>query len=246
MPAISSIIVSNAISEPLFEGGGHSRTLTVKRHPRARSYRLRVDPRDGRVLLSLPQRASLAKARIWAETQREWIEAQLARLPAPRPITAKTAIPYRGGELLIDWSRHYPRRPEKTGDRLRLGGPEDAIARRVLRWLQGEARRILNDETLSYAQLAGVEIGTVSIGDARSRWGSCAASGNIRYSWRLVMAPAAVLSATVAHEVAHRVHMNHGPEFHALVAKLFGRDPAPERSWLRENGAALYWAGSSS
>ncbi|MGP1282805.1 MAG: YgjP-like metallopeptidase domain-containing protein, partial [Parasphingopyxis sp.] len=68
----------------------------------------------------------------------------------------------------------------------------------------------------------------------------------IRYSWRLVMAPPDVLGATAAHEVAHRVHMHHGPEFHALVAEIFGRDPSAERAWLREHGAALYWVGSSS
>ena len=27
------------------------------------------------------------------------------------------------------------------------------------------------------------------------------------------------------HEVAHLVHLNHGPDFHALVAEIFGADP---------------------
>ncbi|WP_246263137.1 M48 family metallopeptidase [Parasphingopyxis algicola] len=218
----------------------------MKRHPRARSFRLRVDPRDGRVLLSLPQRSSLTKARQWAETQRDWIEGQLAKLPGIQPIEAGGTVPYRGRDRRIDWAPGRLRTPKLDDDRLTLGGPEEAIGARVLRWLKAEARRILEEETLRYARRAGVEIGRISIGDARSRWGSCAASGNIRYSWRLVMAPPDVLSATAAHEVAHRVHMHHGSEFHALVAEIFGRDPAPERAWLRENGAALYWVGSSS
>ncbi|MGP1282253.1 MAG: M48 family metallopeptidase, partial [Parasphingopyxis sp.] len=161
----------------------------MKRHPRARSFRLRVDPRDGRVLLSLPQRSSLAKARRWAETQRGWIEAQLAKLPGTRPIEAGGTVPYRGRDLLVDWSPDRPRTPRLDGDRLALGGPEEAVGARVLRWLKAEARRTLERETDRYARRAGVEVGRISIGDARSRWGSCAASGNIRYSWRLVMAP---------------------------------------------------------
>jgi len=245
MPAISNIIVSNAPSEPIFEGGGHRRPLTLKRHPRTRSFRLRVDPRDGRVLLSLPQRSSLVQARKWAESERDWIEARLAQLPLPRPVEPGGTIPYRGREIRIDWSSDYPHKPVLRGDLLRLGGSEDAVARRTLRWLEEEARSILGEETGRYALRAGVEISRVSVGDPRSRWGSCSSTGNIRYSWRLVMVPPDVLNATVAHEVAHRVHMNHSPDFHAVVAELFGRNPAPERAWLRDNGAALYWVGCS-
>ena len=246
MPATLSIIVSNAISEPVFEGGGHRRSLTVKRHSRARSFRLRVDQRDGRVVLSLPQRSSLAKAHKWAETQREWVETQLAKLPHPRPIIAGGTLPFRGRDIRINWAQSHPRTPQFDGDSLSFGGPEEAIAARALRWLKAEARRILEDETYRFALRAGVQVARVSIGDARSRWGSCASSGNIRYSWRLVMAPPDVLSATVAHEVAHRIHMHHGPDFHAAVTEIFGRDPSPERAWLRQNGAVLYWVGSSS
>lgn len=246
MPVILSIIVSNAISETVFEGGGHRRSLTVQRHSRARSFRLRVDPRDGRVLLSLPQRSSLAKAHKWAETQRDWVEAQLQKLPHPRPIIDGAVLPFRGQDIRLDWSPEHRRTPQFDGHSLSFGGPEEAIADRALRWLKAEARRILEEETYRYALRAGVQVARVSIGDARSRWGSCASSGNIRYSWRLIMAPPDVLSATVAHEVAHRIHMHHGPEFHAAVTEIFGRDPSAERAWLREHGAALYWVGLSS
>jgi hypothetical protein len=46
--------------------------------------------------------------------------------------------------------------------------------------------------------------------------------------------------------VAHRVHMNHGSAFHALVKDILGEDPAPARQWLRTNGSALHWFGRSS
>jgi predicted metal-dependent hydrolase len=197
-------------------------------------------------MLSLPQRSSLAKAHSWAETQRDWVEAQLEKLPRPRPIISSSMVPYRGRDISIDWSPGHPRTPRLDEDRLIFGGPEEAIAGRVLRWLKAEARRVLEYETYRFALLAGAQVVRVSIGDARSRWGSCASGGNIRYSWRLVMAPPEVLSATVAHEVAHRIHMHHGPEFHAAVADIFGRDPAPERAWLRKHGAGLYWVGSFS
>jgi hypothetical protein len=39
--------------------------------------------------------------------------------------------------------------------------------------------------------------------------------------------------------------MDHGPAFHGAVARLLGRNPAPERAWLRNNGAALHAVGRS-
>src|SRR3546814_5691061 len=99
---------------------------------------------------------------------------------------------------------------------------------------------------LGYAGRAGFIVSQVTVGDPRGRWGSCAASGAIRYSWRLILAPDHVRRATVAHEVAHRLHMDHGPAFHAAAARILGDDPAPARAWLRTHGAALHWIGRES
>ena len=102
---------------------------------------------------------------------------------------------------------------------------------------------MLDAETRAFAARAGTAIVRVGVGDPVSRWGSCSTGGTIRYSWRLIMAPDFVRQATVAHEVAHLVHMNHSPQFHALVETLLGRDPKPARSWLRREGAALHRIG---
>ena len=90
---------------------------------------------------------------------------------------------------------------------------------------------------------AGVSVRGVSIGDASSRWGSCSASGAIRYNWRLVLAPPDVRRWVVAHEVAHRVHMNHGASFKALEAELFDGDVEAARSTLRLVGPRLKRVG---
>ena len=45
-------------------------------------------------------------------------------------------------------------------------------------------------------------------------------SGNLNFSWRIVMAPEPVLNYVVAHEVAHLEEHNHSEAFWALVEKL--------------------------
>lgn len=129
---------------------------------------------------------------------------------------------------------------------LTSGGPLDQFPVRIERWLKREALRLLTEDTAHYATKAGVTVTKVAIGDPKARWGSCSGDGTIRYSWRLLLAPGFVRRATVAHEVAHRVHMHHGPDFHALVDDLFEGDPNDARRWLRVEGAALHWYGRAS
>lgn len=220
--------------------------IEVVRHATARRMRLSVNPASGRVRLTLPKRASVAKALAWAEEKAEWIAEQRAALPRPRPFAPGAQVPVAGEALTIDWAEGNPRRVVRTGDRLVCGGPREALARRVTAWLRREALTLLTAETREIAARAGVTVAQVAVGDTRSRWGSCAHSGTIRYSWRLILAPSKVRRATVAHEVAHRVHMNHGPAFHALSAELNGGDPSAERAWLKRHGAQLHWFGRES
>lgn len=222
-----------------------SEEIAVVRHPRARRTRLSFDPVTGRAKLTIPPRASATKALAWARAQEAWIAHQRSRLPGPRPFLPGAILPVDGQEVTITWRADAARLPVIDGDLLLVGGPVDMVPRRVEAWLRRLALALLEADTAFYAARSGVLVTGVAIGDARGRWGSCAHHGAIRYSWRLVLAPPAVRRATAAHEVAHRVHMNHSPAFHALVAELYGRDPAPERAWLRVHGAALHWFGRS-
>jgi predicted metal-dependent hydrolase len=206
--------------------------------------RLRVDRRSGEVLLTVPRRASRRKALEWAATHTAWVEAQLAAIAPRRALGPGALVPVMGETRRIDWAESHKRVPLLAGDRILVGGPPDGIEKRLLRWLRAEAVSLLSAESAEFAAKAGLKILRVGIGDPRSRWGSCSSSGAIRYSWRLILAPSFVRRATVAHEVAHLVHLNHGPDFHAFAARLLGEDPKPARAWLRANGASLHRIGS--
>jgi predicted metal-dependent hydrolase len=227
-------------SELSFEADGRRVALELVVSPRARRMRLRVDPRTGRVLLTLPPRASRRRALIWAAEHRGWIEGQLAKIQPAASLEPGAALPLHGIDHLIDWRADRPRRVSVEPGRLVVGGPRETVGPRLVRWLKAQAAETLADETREFAAKAGVGVTRIGIGDTRSRWGSCSSAGAIRYSWRLILAPAWVRRATVAHEVAHRVHMNHGPDFHALVEKLLEVDPKPARLWLRRHGAGLH------
>jgi hypothetical protein len=205
--------------------------------------RLRVDSRTGAVVLTLPARASERKALQWAAGHRAWIEAALANVPASIPLAAGGELPLYGIAHRIEWSAAASRIAKVEPGRIILGGPAETLEQRLLRWLKQHARMLLERETREFAAKAGVSVARIGVGDPLSRWGSCSSSGGIRFSWRLILVPEWVRRATVAHEVAHRVHMNHGSAFHALVEELLGWDPKPARQWLRSEGAAVHRIG---
>ncbi len=217
--------------------------IDVVRHPRARSARLSIDPASGRVRLTLPRRAALAPALAWAEEKRGWIAAQRAKLPDATPFVPGGKLPFGDDALTIDWDAARPRTVRREGERLVCGGTRESLSRRITSWLKREALAVLSAETRDAAARAGVRVTSVAVGDPRGRWGSCTSSGAIRYSWRLILAPAFVRRSTVAHEVAHRVHMHHGPQFHAFAAELSGENDAAAHAWLRRHGAGLHWVG---
>jgi len=220
--------------------------IEVVRHAQARRVKLGFDPITGRVRLTLPKRASLKAAVAWAEGQGDWIATQRAQLAEAKPFVPGLELSVADEPLVLDWREGRARVPSCEGGRLVFEGLVETLPRRAEAWLRRRALDILSAETAEFAGLAGVTISGVRVADPRGRWGSCASSGMIRYSWRLVLAPGWVRRATVAHEVAHRVHMNHSPAFHALVAQILGEDPMPARAWLREHGAGLHRFGRSS
>lgn len=220
--------------------------IEVVRHPRARRMKLSVDNATGQVRLTLPPRASAKDGLRWAEGQQAWIARALERRAAPVPFVPGATILYLGEQVGLGWDSGFPRTPLLDDAQLIAGGPREGYERRIERWLRRQALDVMSAETTEYATQAGVSVARVAIGDPKGRWGSCASSGVIRYSWRLILAPPAVRRATVAHEVAHRVHMNHSAAFHAVVRELYGREPTPERTWLRANAMRLHSYGRGS
>lgn len=217
--------------------------VCLRVHPRARRLKLRLDDHRALLLLTCPPRSSRRAALDWAASQRQWVEARLAEAAPAVPLAPGAIITLEGRDTVLDWDPASARAVVPSAGRLGCGGPREAFARRIEAWLRARARDLLSADTRDAAAKAGVTVRRVSIGDAGTRWGSCSASGGIRYNWRLVLAPPEVRRWVVAHEVAHRVHMNHGPAFKTLEAELFEGDAEAARLLLRRIGPGLKRVG---
>jgi predicted metal-dependent hydrolase len=226
--------------EPAIELAGHRVPVLLKRHPRARRLTMRLAPDGGAVRITLPRWCRSEDAIAFALARRTWLETQLAKVPAPADPLARGTLRYRGREIAIAWAADAPRRAILSAGELRLGGARDSLAPRLQRWLAGEAQRLLAQDLDDYCTAANLARPQLRLTSAGRRWGSCSSKGIVRINWRLVMAPDFVRRSVVAHEVAHLVHFDHSPAFHALLAALYEGDIAVADGWLREHGRALY------
>ena len=213
---------------------------TVVRHRGARRMTLRVS-RAG-VRLTVPRAARAAEVDAFLRAHAGWVAEQRERLgPAPAPLAPGDRV------ALIDEELELTVRPARRGSSARREGGRLAAALApgadldlvVERWYRREAAEALGARARALAARLGAEVAAVTIRDPRSRWGSCGAGGRLSFSWRLLLAPEAVLDYVIAHEVCHLLRPDHSAGYWALVAEVAPGYRAP-RAWLREHGDRLH------
>lgn len=211
----------------------------LKRSARARRFSLRVSRLDGKVTLSMPLRAREGEALAFLHGHEAWLRQTLASMPESdrQPVIIGTRLPVEGRALLLTQASGRSIRVE--GDQLLIPGDPLAAGARVSAWLKVLARDRLARASTHYAGLVGRSYSSLALRDTRSRWGSCSPEGRLMYSWRLIMAPPAVLDYVAAHEVAHLVELNHSPAYWAVVSRICP-DWQGHRSWLHDQGSALH------
>lgn len=211
--------------------------VTLRRSARAKRLSLRVSRLDGRVTLTMPKRAKEREAVAFAQEKSDWIRGHLVDRP-------EVMVPRIGGWI---WFRGHKcpivagsgRAAKFVDGVITVPGPDEKAPLRVASFLKLAARVDLTEASEGFAHELGVSIGKISLRDTRSRWGSCSFEGNLMYSWRLVMAPSHVLRYVAAHEVAHRLEMNHSADFWAVVDRVYP-DHREVRGWLRTRGEELH------
>jgi predicted metal-dependent hydrolase len=209
---------------------------TIRRSPRARRIRVRVDPHAG-IEVVIPQRATKREARQAVAELRPWIDRKLreaetarTRLEAP-PGT----VPFLGAHLRLRHDLHRTRAHRKGQDlHLPASNPWNALER----WYRTEARKEIAPRLTLATQTLGHPHTSLAIRNQRTRWGSCSATGAMSFNWRLMLAPEPVLDYVVWHEACHLVVMDHSKRFWSLVERHLPGYREPRR-WLRQNGSAL-------
>jgi predicted metal-dependent hydrolase len=220
---------------------GQEVPIRVRRSSRARRVRLVVRPAEPLEVI-LPRRATLGEVdpflvenRRWLRDKLAWARA-LAERPPPFDLDRPGVVWIAGRPLPVLLQPAGRSRAVSIDGAVRVSGPAPASA--VDRWYRREARRILSAEAEHQAFRLGLPYRSVSIRDQRTRWGSCSPSGDLSFSWRLLLAPPSVLRYVVVHELCHLQNANHGARFRRALdlARPGWRE---EDRWLAEYGHDL-------
>jgi predicted metal-dependent hydrolase len=105
--------------------------------------------------------------------------------------------------------------------------------------LRSVARAELVPRLYDLAAQNGLEVTRVSIRNQRSRWGSCARTGQIALNFRLVQMPEQIRDYVLVHELMHLRQQNHSRRFWRLVEAVCPAFREAER-WLRTEGRSLF------
>lgn len=212
--------------------------IITRRGLRNITLRPKVAPRR-EIHISKPWLASGAGAIKFLESKRRWVERIYAKAPQKESIVPGMCIEFLGRcvELVHNpdmRSNGYNR----DNTQLIIGGGRDMFERRVRDFIKAEFLRELKEMVRSAPREFWPA--RVAIRDTTSRWGSCSSSGTMSFSWRLAFAPRDVMRYVVMHELAHKKHMDHSPEFWAVVRELYGFGVERAKRWLAQNGAGLH------
>ena len=128
----------------------------------------------------------------------------------------------------------------KIEEREKTISDAEPFTEKEIKALAEKAKVIIAERVRYYAPMIGVTYNRITIRCQRTRWGSCSSKGNLNFNCLLALFPLEIIDSVVVHELCHRKHMNHSPQFYAEIEKVF---PEYKRcnKWLKDNGG-LYMA----
>lgn len=227
------------------ELAGRAVPLSCRRSRRARRLTLRVDPKHEVISLTAPQGLATREVLAFLDSHRDWLEERVQALPPRTPFAVGSLLPILDQPHRVALDKGARRGVWLSPGRLWVSGRTEHHSRRIEDFLRAEARRSLSDRAREKAAALprrAKALSRVSVRDTRSRWGSCSSTGQLNFSWRLLLAPEAAFDYVVAHEVAHLTYPDHSPAFWALCEDL-SDDMEAGREWLRQRGSQLFRYG---
>ena len=107
-------------------------------------------------------------------------------------------------------------------------------------WYRAHAAVRLPERVEPWRARLGLAPAGVLIRAQEKRWASCDVTGVLRFNWRIVQAPVSLIDYVVAHELVHRLHRHHTPDFWATLGRVLP-DYEDRREALRRMGERLVW-----
>lgn len=195
---------------------------------------LRVKGPDGHIFISAPYhistdgiKAIVLNNRLAISKIIDRVKNEVAETPSCDYLSGDT-ITYLGENytLSVDFVNHKRLRHIEIDHRTHILKMETREAfssevrhQQLLSFYKVRLTEILNPLLEKWTQKLAVSIAKVRIKQMKSRWGSCSSLGNLSFNMALIKLPPELIELVVVHELTHRLEMNHGDHFYAIMHK---------------------------
>ncbi len=230
--------------------------FAVDRSSRRRNITIEIQP-EGLAVVKAPLRVADREIEKVVRDNARWVLTKLAEeSQSTKPGTTKRqfvhgeVLLYLGNEyklMVIAATTQFPVGEVKLENHaiavsafleLAETDPTSSVREPLQQWYVQQAGSHFQQRATHFAGLFGVDVKQVLVRDQKRRWGSCNANGVLRFCYRLIMAPPAVVDYVVAHEVCHLLEMNHSPAYWDTLGSVMP-DYKARRHELKRIGGSL-------
>jgi predicted metal-dependent hydrolase len=223
----------------LYDPNGNA--IFVKQSNKSQKIKLSFSPHARLFTLSLPKGGNILGIHHFIKRSQIWMKKQIEKPGLTVPI-----IYIRDGQKLCLVGKEYTLKLKVDlkksvvfyEDTIEICGPRSQFVTIFEQSIKDLIKKILYQRCFVLSKKMGNNFNKLTLKDAKTRWGSCSAKGNLNFSWRLILAPSSVIDYLCAHEVAHLTEMHHGKKFWELVAR-YCPDYQEKRKWLKTYGTSL-------
>ena len=204
---------------------------SVRESARAKRLSIRVS-RTAEVEVIAPCGCPKSRIAEFVSAKQGWIEKTVERVDLERrsrPEESQGELPTKIvlRSLPEEWTVEYQKEDrERVGlksvdpYRLIVSGGVDHVptCHDVLqKWVRKQAQFYIPQWLRGVSQETHLTYKKVTIRRQKTLWGSCSSKGSINLNDKLLFLPFALARYVLIHELCHTRHMNHSPEFWALV-----------------------------
>ncbi len=178
------------------------------------------------------------------ESKKEWIEHQLAKMPVKKDLLNQKIINILGENYSLNISLGNNDSllffEEEKEIKIRVKTMTDNYIKKLIdKKIRPKALKIIRDKTKELAERFEIKIGDIKIKNQKTRFGSCATSGNLNFNWQIILFPTDKFEHVILHELTHILEHNHS---HRFWGKLQEMDPNcyKNNQWLKTDATKYF------
>ena len=212
--------------------------IVISRKNNIRRLSLKVCRITGKISINAPKFLSESEIYRFFYLNRNWIQKQINQCLVPKIVKEGLLVPVEGNLYEIVVKKSCSKVKFLENNQICIPKNISNIGKELQTFLLEYCKSVMIPIILKKSNLIQKKIKKISFKDTKSRWGSCSSTGSIMLNWRLIMVPPSVYKYVIIHELAHLVHMNHGPLFWKLVQEL-SPNYSNDKEWLKKNGGEI-------